>query len=346
MKKYLYYPITTRFFSIARFLHNDVNFRNSYHCTFWGTGLVGKSFGEVYGYHFIDEQICDDSNLKNMVKNVEAIVLLPVEEFYNQNVVKNKIDILKKIAHEYKKKIFDYSKEDYIPFDICTNPKGRPVKNIQKAVISIGGLIDTSRSTEIFLSTLSILQQHNIKVSAFSSYLPTALLGVHYIGSMKSSASIGAEKYIKSLNSYIIQESVNDDSDVILVDIPSCFIAYNNLSTSDFGVLAFEMLQAVPTDCLIISIPLDCSDIDFKHSMNIFFQQRFGKEPSAIIVENSIINYLEVERGGGMTKLIVPPEKINKYMHTCINTNFLHIWDKDLDGQIYKRIAPILEELI
>ena len=345
MKKYLYYPTTAKFFSIARYFCDDVNFKNSYLCSFRGTGLVGKSFGEVYGYDFVDNQIYDDSNLDDMVKNVEAIVLLPVEEFYNQKVVKDKVDTLKKVACKYKKKLFDYTNEQYIPFEICENSKGKAVKNIQKPIISIGGLVDTLRSTEIFLITLNILRRHYIKVSAFSSYFPTVMLGVHYIGPSKISASIETEKYIKSLNSYIMQKSVDDNADVVLVDIPSCFIPYNNLYTSDFGVLAFEILQAAPSDCLIVSIPLDCSDIDFEHSMNMFFQQRFGKEPSVIISENSIVNYLEVERGGGMKKLIVSPEEASKRIKNNINTNLLYIWDKDLDNQIYKMIMSTLEGL-
>lgn len=347
MKSCLYYPVTSNFFSVARFLYNQMALANSYLCSFGGSGLVGKSFEEVYGYNFIDQQVYDDSDLENMVKNVSSVVLLPVEEFYDQDVVKNKLELVRDLAYIYKKEILDYTETNHFPFEVCKNPKGKAIKNISKPVISVGGLIDASRSTEIFLSTLNILRQHNIKVSAFSCYYPTQLLGVHYMGSVKQAGLIEAERYIKSLNSYVIQKVNDDNSDVILIDSPSCFIPYNNLSTSDFGVLAFEIFQAIPSDLLIMSIPLDCTDISFKHSINTLFEQRFGKEPTVIVVENTIINYLEVGRGGGMKKLVVPVSMASSYIKKApSHENLLKIWDKNLGNQIYNTLSPLLEELI
>ena len=57
MKSCLYYPVTSNFFSVARFLYNQMALANSYLCSFGGSGLVGKSFEEVYGYNFIDQQV-------------------------------------------------------------------------------------------------------------------------------------------------------------------------------------------------------------------------------------------------------------------------------------------------
>lgn len=110
-------------------------------------------------------------------------------------------------------------------------------------------------------------------------------------------------------------------ADVVLIDLPDGFIPYNHLSTADFGVCAYKIMQAIPPDCLILSTSIDCMDIDFTKRMNSLFEYRFGKRPSKIVFENSIVNYLDVGRGGGMKKLIIPPKDIQKYASKCVDNS-------------------------
>lgn len=264
-------------------------------------------------------------------------MLLPLESNYNLTVLRPKLKRIKELAVEYGKEILDFTEENPKLFPLCPNPEGTSIKDIKQAVVSIGGMLDASRTFELFMAAFSALKKKKVKVSAFSSYFPSEIIGVHYIGTKKQIESIPSEQYIKSLNSYIFTTAIQEMADVVLIDLPDGFIPYNHLSTADFGVCAYKIMQAIPPDCLILSTSIDCMDIDFTKRMNSLFEYRFGKRPSKIVFENSIVNYLDVGRGGGMKKLIIPPKDIQKYAPKCVD-NSLFISDTDIEAQIYSLI--------
>lgn len=268
-------------------------------------------------------------------------MLLPLESNYNSTVLRQKLKRTKELAVEYGKEILDFTEENPKLFPLCPNPEGTSIKDIKQAVVSIGGMLDASRTFELFMAAFSALKKKKVKVSAFSSYFPSEIIGVHYIGTKKQIESIPSEQYIKSLNSYIFTTAIQEMADVVLIDLPDGFIPYNHLSTADFGVCAYKIMQAIPSDCLILSTSIDCMDIDFTKRMNSLFEYRFGKRPSKIVFENSIVNYLDVGRGGGMKKLIIPPKDIQKYASKCVD-NSLFISDTDIETQIY---SVIMDEL-
>lgn len=272
-----------------------------------------------------------------LIQKISTVVLLPLESNYNLTVLRPKLKRIKELAVEYGKEILDFTEENPKLFPLCPNPEGTSIKDIKQAVVSIGGMLDASRTFELFMAAFSALKKKKVKVSAFSSYFPSEIIGVHYIGTKKQIESIPSEQYIKSLNSYIFTTAIQEMADVVLIDLPDGFIPYNHLSTADFGVCAYKIMQAIPPDCLILSTSIDCMDIDFTKRMNSLFEYRFGKRPSKIVFENSIVNYLDVGRGGGMKKLIIPPKDIQKYAPKCVD-NSLFISDTDIEAQIYSLI--------
>lgn len=109
-------------------------------------------------------------------------MLLPLESNYNSTVLRPKLKRTKELAVEYGKEIIDFTEENPKLFPLCPNPEGTSIKDIKQAVVSIGGMLDASRTFELFMAAFSALKKKKVKVSAFSSYFPSEIIGVHYIG--------------------------------------------------------------------------------------------------------------------------------------------------------------------
>ena len=339
MNKFLLYPVTARCLPMIRFVPWKSD--DFILCSFEGSSLTGSTIGKAYEYDFLDNIVYSDEKIEALIQKISTVVLLPLESNYNSTVLRQKLKHAKELAVEYGKEILDFTEENPKLFPLCPNPEGTSIKDIKQAVVSIGGMLDASRTFELFMAAFSALKKKKVKVSAFSSYFPSEIIGVHYIGTKKQIESVPSEQYIKSLNSYIFTTAIQEMADVVLIDLPDGFIPYNHLSTADFGVCAYKIMQAIPPDCLILATSIDCMDIDFTKRMNSLFEYRFGKCPSKIVFENSIVNYLDVGRGGGMKKLIIPPKDIQKYASKCVD-NSLFISDTDIETQIY---SVIMNEL-
>ena len=344
MKKTLLYPYTKRALPLVRFWNELKPGYPLVLSSFSGSGLTGKKAGRAYEYTTPTTSVYTEEELDKFIDQIGTCILLPVEQEYDAEVVANHTHELVEKLKKNKIEILNFTNDKKVTYPFFENSSGVKVRELPMPVIFIGGLVDSSRSFETFCAALVGLQNAGIQVCAFSTYKPAKVFGVNLIDAQPS-VDFGIEHLIKSLNMYIYSCAIKQNADVVLLDLPSPFLSYSNLTTGDFGVYAYILSQAVPPDCILPCAPLDCFDQDIQRSTLPIMKYRFGQVPCGMVYENCLIDYLNTGRGGGLHKLFVAPDEIANYsQHLPDSILSANIADKNISEKVAKLILRELEE--
>lgn len=156
MNKFLLYPVTARCLPMIRFVPWKSD--DFILCSFEGSSLTGSTIGKAYEYDFLDNIVYSDEKIEALIQKISTVVLLPLESNYNLTVLRPKLKRIKELAVEYGKEILDFTEENPKLFPLCPNPEGTSIKDIKQAVVSIGGMLDASRTFELFMAAFSALK--------------------------------------------------------------------------------------------------------------------------------------------------------------------------------------------
>lgn len=235
----------------------------------------------------IDE--CDsvmfiDSNFRiDFEKNVFIKILKAVNSHKN-------IDLAAKLDAEVRNRIVELCRHNGVGFtdycqkedDIFTiNKDGiypETLHKIHTPVIFIMGISERTNKFEIQLSLREHLTNMGYKVSQVGTRPYCRLLSFHYFPDFMMGPFISETQKIVLFNRYIKSIEENEKPDVIIVGIPGGIMSFNDELTNRFGILAYEVSQAVTPDFAILSILNGNYERDFFNNIFNNVKYRFGFE--------------------------------------------------------------------
>lgn len=135
---------------------------------------------------------------------------------------------------------------------MCHKGEGRGLLGaVNVPVVTVVGVAENAGKFDTQASLFRHLQQYGYQVCWISSRKEAALMGAHPLPDFMLKAGLSENEKIIAMNKYTMILERAEQPDIFLIGVPGAFTLYSRRYSSDFGILAQEMIQAVTPDVLI-----------------------------------------------------------------------------------------------
>lgn len=187
-------------------------------------------------------------------------------------------------------KYFD-GNQSFLSEDIVIEDES--IEEIDIPVILTVGIDEKTNKFEIQLALRDKIQKSGYKVSQIGTRPYCEMMGFHPFPSFMYGNSISDVNKVLMFNRYIKKIENTEEPDVIIIGVPGGVMPYNRMITNKFGLLAFEVSQAVIPDVVIASLLYeDCKPEGFDEYTNLF-KYKLGFEVDFFNISNMQFDWLK-----------------------------------------------------
>lgn len=197
------------------------------------------------------------------------------------------IDKISCICNE-NNKFFKYFSNTYD--SIINIPPTEQIYQINTPVIFVIGLSERTHKFEIQLNIRENLIKMGYKVSQIGTRHYCELMGFHSFPKFMYSKSITESEKVTLFNHYIKGIEAKEQPDVIVIGIPGGTMPYNYEFTNRFGILAYEVSQAVRPDAVVLSTLYNKFSSDFFELISESNKYKFGYSIDCYNIANASLN--------------------------------------------------------
>lgn len=167
------------------------------------------------------------------------------------------------------------------------------IEEIDIPVILTVGIDEKTNKFEIQLALRDKIQKSGYKISQIGTRPYCEMLGFHPFPSFMYGNEISDVNKVLMFNRYIKNIEKTEEPDVIIIGVPGGVMPYNRMITNKFGLLAFEVSQAVIPDVVIASLLYeDCKPEGFDEYTNLF-KYKLGFEVDFFNISNMQFDWLK-----------------------------------------------------
>lgn len=288
-----------------------------------GWGYTGKDVGDVDGQAPFGVKV--DSCFEKYIDDCDTVIFIQSEHTidFNKNVYPkihsaiakkkeiicliNKYDLsdLRKLALENKVNFIEY---DYSPFEVIT--KNAYIMNIDTPIVAILGLAENMDKFQIQLMVTEQLKQMGYKTLLIGSRYYTDLVGGIPFPKFMFETKLSESEKIKNFNRFVKSQESIYKPDIIILGVPGGILPYNKIINNNFGITAFECMQAVPPDFCILSLYSNIYTEEYFSGLQNLFKYRFGSRIDIFNITNQKIDSAE---------MFYDPEKVRTYTVSAEN---------------------------
>ncbi len=124
------------------------------------------------------------------------------------------------------------------------------------------------------------------KVSQVGSRKYSGLLGLHPFPTFMYDSCINEYEKILLFNNYIKDIEDKEKPDIIIIGVPGGIMRFNNKFTNRFGILAYEVAQAIRPDVTILNVLYEDYYPDFFVSLSNSIKYKLGFEVDCFTLAN------------------------------------------------------------
>ncbi|NFE59418.1 TIGR04066 family peptide maturation system protein [Clostridium botulinum] len=271
-----------------------------------GWGLTGKDAGYADGGQstgmIIDNDFdkalesCDTvffthhSMKTNLSKLIYPKIIKAAENSKNiLCTIKLEDEIIDKIRSICNKnnKFFKYFMDTCNNIEISESEKIYPVN---APVIFVAGLEERTHKFEIQLNLRENLQKMGYKVSQVGTRHYCELMEFHSFPKFMYSKSITESEKVTLFNHYIKNIEIKEKPDIIVIGIPGGIMPFNYEFTNRFGILAYEVSQAVIPDAVVLSMLYKNYTPEFFELLLKSLKYKFGYNVDCFNIVNASLN--------------------------------------------------------
>ncbi len=166
---------------------------------------------------------------------------------------------------------------------------------ICKPVVFVLGLCEGTHKFEIQLSLREKFINEGYRVCQIGSRNSCEFLGFHSFPDFMYSKDILESNKIVLFNHFVKQIEKRENPDVIMIGIPGGIMPINNNITNRFGILAYEVCQAVTPDSAILSIHYSDFDKEFLEKLLTNVRYKFNIEVNCYNLANKKLDMIDSE---------------------------------------------------
>ena len=202
---------------------------------------------------------------------------------------------LRELDEERKKKLKGICKKYDVGFKTCDDFKDTfsvddsyslKLHKINTPVIFVTGSYERTQKFEIQLSLRDAFNSLGYNVSQVGSRNYCELIGFHSFPEFMYKSSIADEKKIFAFNHYLKELEIEESPDVLIVGIPGGVMRLNDSFTGRFGIMAYEVSQAVTPDVAVFSTLYEDVQPDYFEKVSMSIKYKLGFDISCYNLSN------------------------------------------------------------
>lgn len=252
-----------------------------------------------------------------MVKNIICTRSL------NSDEVKEIEHICRETGSQFK----CYIKEGKSEFEIIAENRVQ----IETPVVFVAGTGERSDKFEVQLSLREELIKRGYSVCQIGTRSFCELLGFHSMPDFILGTQIKESQKVCYFNHYIKQLETREKPDIIIIGIPGGIMPINDLFSNQFGIIMYEISQAVQPDYSILCSHNEEHDLSFYKEISEGVNHKFGFNIDCHIVSHIKIDWMESQNSKVLSYLSLDKGYIDSEIRH-IDTSDIQIMNIYADG--------------
>jgi peptide maturation system protein (TIGR04066 family) len=179
-------------------------------------------------------------------------------------------------------------------------------------VVFVIGLAERTAKFGIQLSLREQFLKMGYRISQVGSRSGCGLFGFHSFPEFMYSTSINESNKVVLFNHYIKDIEEKEQPDLILIGIPGGVMPFDNKFTNRFGILAYQVCQAIEPDAVVLSVLFDYYYPEFFENMSKSIRYKLGFDVDAYYLTNVIFDYSSSEQNNTMSYLTAEMDMVEK----------------------------------
>ncbi|TYQ14966.1 UNVERIFIED_CONTAM: peptide maturation system protein (TIGR04066 family) [Acetivibrio alkalicellulosi] len=234
--------------------------------------------------------------------------------------------------------------EDVICYDIPFEHEC--IHEINTPVVFILGIGEKTNKFEIQLSLRENISKMGYRISQIGSRACCEFLGFHSFPHFMYSNKVTETNKIVLFNHYIKNIEMTEQPDLIIIGIPGAIMPVSNTLTNRFGVLAFEVSQAVKPDSTIISCHYQEYLEKYFIELEKFAKYRLGCSTDCFNIANSVLDYSQSPDLNKTDYVILPSSYVDKKIspYKKYNQKIFNILNKKDNQDMSEYIIDLLSK--
>lgn len=186
-------------------------------------------------------------------------------------------------------KYFDET-QNVIPEEIAIDNES--IEEINTPVILTVGIAEKTNKFEIQLALRDKIQKLGYKISQIGTRSYCEMMGFHSFPLFMYGNAISDVNKVSMFNRFIKKIEKTEEPDVIIIGVPGGIMPFNRKITNKFGLLAFEISQAVVPDVVIASLLYENSKPEGFDEYTNLFKYKLGFEVDFFNITNMQFDWL------------------------------------------------------
>lgn len=206
--------------------------------------------------------------------------------------IKLESKIFDKVSHICNKsnKFFKYFTNTY---NSIKNAEFEKIYKINTPIIFVAGTSERTNKFEIQLNLRDNIEKMGYKVSQIGTRHYCELMGFHSFPTFMYSTDITESEKVTLFNYYIKNIEAKEKPDVIIIGVPGGTMPFNYEFTNKFGILCYEISQAIRPDAVILSTLYESYESDFYQLISNSYKYKFGYNVDLYNISNTSVNIIE-----------------------------------------------------
>ena len=326
-KRAMIYPVDRESIPLIRYNSLIKEYDIVYAVSPIGWGLEGKDCGTIDGGNGVDKIITTD--FQSALNLCDTVIFIPSDKIVDfEKIIYPKFKMAMELEKEiicaidipnnYKEVIEKMCKDKELKYKQYQLKEDKSYEEINKEylydinvpVIGVFGISERTGKFNMQLAIREKLVAEGYKVSQVGSRHYCELLGFHSFPKFMMNNTLSESNKVMLFNHYLKKIELDENPDVIIVGIPGGVMPYSNSYTNRFGILAFEVCNAVSFDFVIMNILYNDYNKDYFSSIKNCLRYRLGLE-----VDGFNITPLK----GDFSTL----DSINRFEYLTLNSEFI-----------------------
>ncbi|WP_027628633.1 TIGR04066 family peptide maturation system protein [Ruminiclostridium cellobioparum] len=215
--------------------------------------------------------------------------------------------------------ISELCKEYGVHYQSCINREQKSylifkenLYRIGTPVVFVMGMGERTCKFEIQLSIREEIKRLGYKVAQVGSRKYCELMGFHSFPNFMFDKSISEAEKIISFNRFIKEIEIEESPDLIIIGIPGGTMKLNNEYTHNFGIIAYEVSQALTPDFVLVSSFYENYKPEYFKKISTALKYKFGYEIDCFNLSNVQCHWPNAGEFTELEYLTIDPSFIDK----------------------------------
>lgn len=260
---------------------------------------------------------CDTVIFSNTIHNIDIdkFIITRMKEAaeYGKNVI-NTINIDEAMFDEIAQKCKDNNKS-FVNYSMKNNEYylgNEQILEIRTPVIFVLGISERTNKFHIQLALRKKMLSMGYNISQVGSRPYCNLFGFHSFPSFMFSKNLNEASKIVAFNRFIKQIEKIEKPDVIIIGIPGGIFKINNSFTNGFGIIAYEVSQAVIPDAVVFSTFYENYDKEFFEKLNNNAKYKLGYAVDCYNLSNTQFDWMAANEYDSVSYLKIDNKKVDE----------------------------------